>query len=52
VNIHINCVNVMLVKLVVTKCCKGCKELRLCMSDEFNIGGINIDINIMFFEKI
>jgi hypothetical protein len=39
-------------KLAVTKYFKGAKELRLCMSDEFNIGGISADINSMFFGEI
>lgn len=31
-------------KLAVMKYFKGGKELRLCVSDEFNIGGISVDI--------
>jgi len=31
---------------------QGCKELRLCISDEFNVGGISVDINSMFFGEI
>jgi len=26
--------------------------MRLYMNDEFNIGGISVDINSMFFEEI
>lgn len=39
-------------KLAVTKYFKGGKELRLCMGDEFNIGGVSVDTNSMFFEEI
>jgi hypothetical protein len=53
VNIHTNCVNILFAfKVAVTEYFKSGKELRLCMGDEFNVGGISVDTNSMFFEEI